>query len=112
MNREIKFRAWDNQSDKMWGWEQVKHWTFDTSLWTNYDFMQFTGLLDKAKNEVYEGDLIQTEEIIWEVYFGNNQFDGGKSFGWCIKDTSSPSFNYALDKSILKGIVIGNIYQQ
>ena len=72
-NRVIKFRVWDNvdymstpftledlQSDKI-------EFTSDCPI------MQFTGLLDKAKTEIYESDILRwkfnDEDRLYEVFW-------------------------------------------
>lgn len=70
---------------------------------------QFIGLKDKNGKEIWEGDIIETENgFLWSVYFGENENASGQ--GWCV--TSERTFTtYFLDNSILTGKVIGNIYE-
>lgn len=92
-NREIKFRAWDEDikqmlppvdlsvNKKYWKWLGVN----DLKL------MQFTGLLDKNGKEIYEGDIVEIPDYYakkgiveysapeFHVYDGD---DGFTSFDW------------------------------
>ena len=67
MNREIKFRAWDDVSEKMLNWNDfldtnMKN-TFIAPESTGLILMQYTGLHDKNGKEIYEGDLVQQFNI-------------------------------------------------
>ena len=73
MNREIKFRAWDNVERRFWYFTLQEVLERRESYRGNFDEtilreekMQFSGLRDKSdkKNEVYEGDIV--EQFGWQ----------------------------------------------
>ena len=142
MSREIKFRAWNskyqymnykvmvgnlNTDDENWtahsAWiepEKVDydcepHWC-NIDQYSNYTFMQYTGLKDKNGQEIYEGDVIKMIALYNDhhqkgavdyasIYFSHGQFcialDGYK--------IGTPLFNVKLSSSVE---VIGNIHQE
>ena len=69
--RQIKFRAWDKENDKMiydcgitphkipYTIPKEAEGSEDFNYYENSILMQFTGLLDKNGKEVYEGDVVQ-----------------------------------------------------
>lgn len=109
MNREIKFRAWDNNL-KEWFWYAEELWSLrpEVTEVLNGDrkrediiLTQFTGLLDKNGREIYEGDVIRIEfdDELREVVFWEGCF--------CNKwdDKRGHIFNPK------KSQVIGNVYE-
>lgn len=62
MNREIKFRIWNDYDKKMIYWnELLKNNLANIFTIPSYDkwLMQYTGLHDKNGKEIYEGDIVQ-----------------------------------------------------
>lgn len=127
MNRKIKFRAWNEVSEKMLNWNDfldtnMKN-TFIAPESTGLILMQYTGLHDENGKEIYEGDII---EFSYDVFTGNFDtkvgrgtiefIDGAfyiKPFeieGRKVKDTDNEEWFllYTVNTDTLE--VIGNIY--
>jgi len=123
MSREIKFRAWDNDANKMrtedcFNIRYGKAWTWDewgTPRPTSWEIMQYTGLKDRRGQEIYDGDVIkmiafhndhhQKGAVDYaSIYFSHGQFcialDGHK--------IGTPLFHVKLSSSVE---VIGNIHE-
>lgn len=109
---EIKFRAWDAKNKEMvflslrflveyFNRENV---SFGDGNFNSYEWMQFTGLQDKNKNDIYVGDLLKIAmtvgskkpEYIWRVV----EFKDGTFSAWGLLITHAN-----------RSEVVGNIYQ-
>jgi uncharacterized phage protein (TIGR01671 family) len=136
MNREIKFRAW-HQESKMMAYNLDLSWNIRLDCWSfisrtdffhagerfnatekSANLMQFTGLKDQSGKEIYEGDLI-SEEMIDEN--GNSKWTAenytliawrGSGFAFVSNPNSAQEwFEHIVDDGILDVKVIGNIHE-
>lgn len=121
MNREIKFRAWDEVSEKMLNWNDfldtnMKN-TFIAPESTGLILMQYTGLHDKNGKEIYEGDIV----LLDCYYYEEPAFDGEFKViyddingMWILVDLENKDRGFAFReiRSYYKAEieVIGNIY--
>jgi uncharacterized phage protein (TIGR01671 family) len=113
--REIKFRAWDKENEE-WvynpesGYIDVKQ---DDEIEFDYDenriiLQQYTGLKDKNGKEIYEGDIVKSENKMI-VFVEWNDLDGS----WhCFNKNHKFHSTWTLGHFINDKIeVIGNIYE-
>lgn len=118
MNREIKFRAWDKDSERMidepYHFEQSedKYWCYEgwrdleDGIRHDCELMQFTGLLDKNGKEIYEGDILSRRGM----EDGEVRYEKGV---WIIfSETSSAIWKQELHNHYHHTEIIGNIYQK
>jgi uncharacterized phage protein (TIGR01671 family) len=124
MNREIKFRAWDIATKKMYKVDELKNlWEYLGSGGLNYPIaiiqktrgddyeiniakegnalLQYTGLKDKNGKEIYEGDILKCEE-------GNDEIIEFKNGAFICRYRTTNLYYLWLNQYIE---VIGNIFE-
>ena len=109
--REIKFRAWNKEKKFMHipnidtfislSGSQVQSANCSINNRKDIILMQFTGLKDKNGKEIYEGDIVQDEDLLCKVEFRNGCFVPiDYKTNRCFDDWDDCDFE-----------IIGNIYE-
>ncbi len=116
MKREIKFRAWDNISDRMFNdcfeltTKGFVRWIQLNKASNNLEWMQYTGLKDKKGKEIYESDIVTwphlSDNCKYVVYYNE---DEAHYFAKPIKHCEGSSMESYLDSQ--KMVKIGNIHE-
>lgn len=131
--REIKFRAWDKKLMKMFLVNKLDIPNFDsgavmlhqhphqdesTDTWQSLgsiELMQFTGLLDKNKKEIYEGSIVQYYDST-TMWLKSVVKDIGSCYALTTPENPIPLYDFLHEyeykgESIPEIEVIGNIYE-
>jgi len=119
MNRIIKFRAWDKLEEVMIPSRQLSFHEYVT-IAEHFDdddkvFMQYIGLKDSMKNEIYEGDIVSVhsddyhDTTVHEViYNADGHYPAFELNGF---NSESNSFSEVIASGNYMYSVIGNIYE-
>ena len=101
--REIKFRTWDKKSGMcyfslkdMWEFDSKPNKKFEDMKW-----IQYTGLKDITGKEIYDGDILEYNNVISVVEWN--------WYRWVIRFIGDNSIS--LGNSAVVAKIIGNIYE-
>jgi len=113
MSREIKFRAWNNIVGRMSDCYTIEEFHKQEVNFNNITLMQFIGLKDGEKLDIYENDLVEFRAnytnkpcgyLIGQVVFYQNS--------WMLKvNDDYYSILEETDEFYCYSRVIGNIYK-
>ena len=120
--REIKFRAWSKLLNKMLSHEDLNKTLKNLTkieyiagiflpLNSDVEVMQYIGLKDSNKNEIYEGDIVKIEDYFGEDIIGRVIYDEATAGYVFHKGNERNYFKMTLDLESYVYFVIGNIYE-
>ena len=76
MSREIKFRVFNKETEKMKDWDFIRKYSNLSKLIAikHNEIMQFSGMKDSNSVDIYEGDLLWFGDFIYKVIYENGCF--------------------------------------
>ena len=116
-SRLFKFRVWDSVDKEMTPFDEIRILPNETMMYElfteeRYNWMQFTGILDINKKLIYEGDIVNDEELGKGIVV----FQSGCFFMMYDADTNmeflglkTDRFGRLQEKRIVE--ILGNIYE-
>lgn len=130
--REIKFRAWDEESQKIYyvvtldtesvygkcevpiirvkTGKMLDEYQPEYKTVYDYTLMQYTGLKDKNGTEIYEGDIV--ENTTQTVYLGDKyEVVWNKNYAGYQLMSNGFTSNIPLTQDFMSYEVIGNIFE-
>lgn len=108
--REIKFRAWNTQLKRIYGWNYLMCGYGLKALFREpelhaLELMQYTGLKDKNGKEIYEGDVAKDGKMLLKCGWNKCQHR------WSWYKIKNDNIWCHLGEGFCQSEVIGNIYE-
>lgn len=117
LQRQFKFRYWDTEKNRMFPVREL------SAVLGRFPVMQFTGIVDRDKREIYEGDILELTDKQIQWFGAGRRYvlvaykQGGFMFGRSDLDpTYLNSYMWKLDKEYHSedeggASIAGNIFE-